>query len=72
MNEQRRYSRAKIMSWVLIVMAFFLSLYSTNKGVDGSIYWVVTVPSACGLYAGKQYQNRKLREIEEKNKCREE
>ena len=75
MNEYRRkFSRSKLLAWVLILLAFFLSMYSLKKGFEGAAIaiWTTTVPSACALYANKQYQDRKLKEMEEKIRCKEE
>ena len=70
MNEcKRKFSRSKLMAWVLIFLAFFLSLYSLKKEIEGAAisFWSVTVPVAVALYANKQYQDRKIIEIEKKN-----
>lgn len=60
-----RISNSKKMSWLLLVITTLLTtyaIYSKLEGVGVAI-WSTGVPSAVGLYANKQYQLRKEKEI---------
>ena len=64
-----RYSKSKIMSWALIVLAFFLTCVAIVSKMETAAiaFWSATVPSAVALYANKQYQDRKIIEAEHEN-----
>ena len=61
----RRISNSKKMSWVLLVITTLLTSYAIYNKLEGIgvAIWSTGVPSAVGLYANKQYQLRKEKEI---------
>lgn len=65
-TEKRRYSRSKKMAWVIVGLGFILSMTALFKGfgAEASALWLASMAGSTPLYAGKQYQDRKILEIE--------
>lgn len=64
-----KYSRSKKLAWAILSISTILSTYAIYSNLEGAAiaFWSVGVPAAAGLYANKQYQDRKFKEIENKN-----
>ena len=63
-----KYSRSKIMAWVILLMSGILTALSIVKGMEGpaSAIFLAGVPSATTLYLGKNYNDRKWSEFSNK------
>ena len=61
-----KYSKSKKLAWVLVIITTLLTAYSIYKSMEGIgvAIWSTGIPSAVGLYANKQYQLRKIKELE--------
>lgn len=66
----RKYGKSKIMAWSILAVATILTAYSISKELEGvaTAIWSTGIPSAVGLYASKQFQDRKWAEITTKEK----
>lgn len=64
-----KYSRSKIMAWVILLMTGTLTALSIVKGMEGpaSAIFLAGVPSAITLYLGKNYNDRKWSEFSNKS-----
>ena len=64
-----KYSRSKIMAWVILLMSGILTALSIVKGMEGpaSAIFLAGVPSATALYLGKNYNDRKWSEFNNKS-----
>ena len=58
------YSRSKIMAWAIFVSTVLLTGFSIFMNLEGtaSTIFVTGIPSAVGLYLGKNYNDRKWAE----------
>jgi len=54
------------MAWLLVIITTLLTTFAIHKGLEGIgvAVWSTGIPSAVGLYANKQYQLRKIKELE--------
>ncbi|NLK09658.1 MAG: hypothetical protein GX317_01665 [Staphylococcus equorum] len=61
-----RISNSKKMAWLLVIITTLLTAFAIHKKLEGVgiAIWSTGIPSAVGLYANKQYQLRKIKELE--------
>lgn len=59
------------LAWVITALATILTGYAIHEGLEGIgvAIWTTGIPAAVGLYANKQYQERKVKEIEKNDKA---
>ena len=64
-----KYSRSKIMAWAIFVSTVLLTGFSISQSLEGpaSTIFVTGIPSAVGLYLGKNYNDRKWSEFSNKS-----
>jgi len=64
-NNSYYYSKSKRFAWFLGVATVLLTFYGFYKNIEGAaVVFASGIGSAVALYSNKQYQNRKILEIQ--------